>query len=274
MVNHSWCRSLLCMFLAVLVCSSMTIASTVEEVAASLTGKWAMVQFLVAAADLPIVGTLYIDTIVGVLTEVTQTGSALVMQDAYCFTDTYPSTILFRTDIPDVVLQSIQPDPRTVALHDNGAGWEIIQDWHTEVRGAVFEFPETDELPTSADDPRLVDIDGDGNPGMTILAEVLGLFQGEAYAVQRYRYSLQGTLVDEDTIIGQLQWTSEQTIVAGTHDILLLPFEDYTDPDSSKHRFIMKRVDDSWDSELLRERLPEFLAELGIERELDSQSEE
>jgi len=270
MVKHARGFSLFCMIVAVITASALVSASTVADVASGLEGKWAMVQFLVAAADLPIVGTLYIDTIVGVLTEVTQTGSALIMQDAYCFTDTYPSTPLFRTDIPDIVMQSIHPDPRTVALINGGATWEIRQDWHTEVRGAVFEFPETDELPTEANDPRLVDVDGDGNPGMTILAEVLGLFQGQAYAVQRYRYRLQGELIDEDTIIGQLQWTSEQNIVAGTHDILLLPFEDYTDPDSSKHRFIMKRVDDSWTSEVLREHLPDFLAELGIDRELHS----
>lgn len=232
--------------------------------ALDLSGKWAMAQYLVAAADLPLVGQMFIYTTVGVLTQVSQSGSELIMQDAYCFTNAEPSTPLFLTQIPDEVMRSIQPSPRIVRLEYEDTGVLLSQDWHVEVRGAVLDDPANDALPTSSDDPRLVDQEGDGFPGMTIEVELVGLYTGATYATQRYRYRLHGDVIDENTIIGFIEWTSEQTIVAATNDLFLLPFQDYTDPDSTKHKFIMTRADESWTCETLREQLPALLQQLGM----------
>ncbi|TFH08112.1 MAG: hypothetical protein E4H08_08320 [Candidatus Atribacteria bacterium] len=229
-----------------------------------LSGDWAMAQYLVAAADLPLVGQLFIYTTVGVLTHVSQSGSELVMQDAYCFTDAEPSTPLFMPHIGDDVMRSICPDPRTVQLEQTDQGIRMSQDWHVEVRGALLENPASDPLPTTPDDSRLVDQEGDGFPGMTIRVELVGLYTGSTYAVQRYRYRLYGDVVDENTIIGFIEWTSEQTIVAATNDLFLLPFADYTDPDSTKHKFIMTRVDETWTCDTLREQLPALIEQLEL----------
>ena len=75
----------------------------------------------------------------------------------------------------------------------------------------------------------LVDLEGDGNPGITLQASILGLLNGEGYAVQRYRYRLDGTMFDADTIIGYIDWTSEQRMVAATHELFMARFEDSTD---------------------------------------------
>lgn len=229
-----------------------------------LSGDWVMVQSLVAAADLPLVGTLFIDTTVGVLNHITQSGSLLTVQDTYCFTDAAPSTPLFLTNIADEVMQSICPAPRSVQLEQTEEGILMSQDWHVEVRGAVLENPDTDALPTSADDPRLVDLEGDGFPGMTIQVEIVGILTGDTYAVQRYRYRLQGEVVDDNTIVGLIDWTSEQTVVAGTNDLFLLPFQDYTDRNSAKHRFIMTRADEAWTCATLREQLPCLLEQMDV----------
>lgn len=224
-----------------------------------LSGDWAMAQYLVAAADLPLVGQMFIYTTVGVLTHVTQSGSELIMQDAYCFTDAEPSTLLFMPLISNEVMRSISPDPRTVLLEQTESGIRMSQDWHVEVRGAVLDDPDNDALPTTPDDPRLVDQEGDGFPGMTIQVELVGLYTGATYATQRYRYRLYGDVVDENTIIGFIDWTSEQTIVAATNNLFLLPFQDYTDPDPTKHKFVMVRIDETWSCETLREELPQLL---------------
>jgi len=230
-----------------------------------LSGDWAMAQYLVAAADLPLgIGQMFIYTTVGVMTHVSQSGSEIIMQDAYCFTDAEPSTPLFLTRIPDEVMRSICPDPRTVQLEQTDSGIRMSQDWHVEVRGAMLDDPENDALPTTPDDPRLVDQEGDGFPGMTIEVELVGLYTGATYAVQRYRYRLYGDVIDENTIIGFIEWTSEQTVIAATNDLFLLPFEDYTDPDSTKHKFIMTRVDETWTRETLREQLPQLLEQLDL----------
>ena len=229
-----------------------------------LSGDWAMVQVLVATADLPVVGSLWIDTIVGAFTHVTQSGSSLILQDRYCFTDASPSTLLFRTNIADTVMHSIQPEPRTATLTLSDCGVGLTQDWYTEIRGAILANPENEPLPSDLDDPRLVDLEGDGHPGMTIQASILGLFTGEGYAVQRYRYRLTGTVVDADTIIGLIDWTSEQTVLAATNPLFMETFSDDTDPDPAKHQFVMIRVDESWTCETLREKLPTLLNLLNL----------
>lgn len=224
-----------------------------------VSGDWATVQLLVATADLPVLGALTIDTVVGLFTHVTQSGSQLVMQDRYCFTDAEPSTILFTTTISDSVMQSIAPEARTATLTQDDCDFRISQDTYTEIRGAALSDPEAEPLPTDPEDPRLVDVESDGHPGMTIQASILGLFSGEGYAVQRYRYRLDGTLFDANTIVGFIDWTSEQSLVAATHPLFLESFSNSTDPDPRKHRFVMVRVEPSCTCDTLREQLPDLL---------------
>lgn len=229
-----------------------------------LSGDWAMVQVMVATADLPVVGNLSIDTIVGAFTHITQSGSRLILQDRYCFTDATPSTFLFKTNIADTTMQSIRPETRTATLSLDDCDFRFTQDWYTEIRGALLEDPENDPLPIDPEDSRLVDLEGDGHPGMTIHASILGLFTGECYAVQRYRYRLEGTVFDANTIIGLIDWTSEQTVVAATNSLFMESFSDDTDPDPTKHQFVMIRIDETWTCETLREQLAAILELLDL----------
>lgn len=229
-----------------------------------LSGEWATAQVLVATANLPVVGALRIDTTVGAITHITQSGSSLILQDRYCFTDASPSTFLFRTNIADVVMQSIQPEPRVATLVLDACDFRFTQDWYTEVRGSILEDPNNEPLPIDPEDPRLVDLEGDGHPGMTIQASILGLFRGEGYAVQRYRYRLEGTVFNANTIIGFIDWTSEQSVVAATNSLFMEPFSDATDPDPTKHQFVMIRIDETWTCETLREQLPDLLELLDL----------
>jgi len=240
------------------------ISQSAETAWPELSGNWAMVHVLVATADLPVVGNILIDTIIGVFTHITQSGSHLILQDRYCFTDARPSTFLFKTDISDATMQSIQPEPRTAVLSLSECDFRFSQNWHTEIRGAILENQTSETLPTDPEDPRLVDLEGDRKPGMTIQASILGLFKGEGYAVQRYRYRLEGTVFDANTVIGFVDWTSEQTMVAATNSLFMESFSDDTDPDPTKHRFVMIRIDETWTCKALREQLPNLLKLLDL----------
>jgi hypothetical protein len=246
------------------ICCAGQTARGIEMPWPDLSGDWATVQVMVATADLPVVGSLWIDTIVGAFTRITQSGSTLILQDRYCFTDASPSTFLFNTDITDATMQSIRPDPRTATLILNDCDFRFTQNWYTEIRGAILEDPESEPLPIDPDDPKLVDLEGDGHPGMTIEASILGLFKGECYAVQRYRYQLDGTVFDANTIIGFIDWTSEQTVVATTNSLFMESFSDDTDPDPTKHQFVMIRIDETWTCETLREQLSTILELLDL----------
>jgi len=246
------------------ICCAGQASQSVETTWPDLTGDWVMVQVQVATADLPVVGNLSIDTVIGAFTHITQSGSRLILQDGYCFTDATPSTFLFNTNISDATMQSIQPEPRTANLSLNDCDFRFTQNWYTEIRGAILKDPENDPLPIDPDDPRLVDLEGDEHPGMTIQASILGLFTGEGYAVQRYRYRLAGTVFNANIIIGLIDWTSEQTMVGATNPLFMESFSDDTDPDPTKHKFVMIRIDEAWTCETLREQLPSLLKLLDL----------
>lgn len=254
--NKLWGRMIACLMI---ICSFAVAVNGETPAWPDLEGEWATIQVLVATANLPILGSITIHTVIGALTRVTQSGSYLVLQDRYCFTHATPSSWLFRTQISDRVMQSISPPPRHVTLRLTDCDVRFEQDWHTEVRGAILVDPEADALPSAHNDPRVVDLDGDGHPGMTIHASILGVMNGDCYAVQRYRYSLDGTVFDGNTIVGFVDWTSEQNVLAATHELLLEPFSDDTHPDRSLHRFLMIRTDGSWTCDTLKDHLQEML---------------
>ena len=211
-------------------------------------------QKLVATADLPFIGEIVLLTTVGLLSEITQSGSQLTLQDGYCFTDVEMSTDLFLTDIPDATVQSIHPPTRFAELRVEGEEILLVQDWHTEVRGAVLDDPVNDDLPSYRSDPRVIDMDEDGQIGMTIPAEIVGMFGGDTYAVQRFRYRLEGRLVDPETILGTVEWTTEQVILWATDALLMMPYTQSIDQDPTVHRFVMRRMDERSSCEALREQ--------------------
>jgi hypothetical protein len=228
-----------------------------------LSGRWVTVQQLIAIAELPFLGEVTILTTVGLFSEACQSDSRLTLKDAYCFTDVDVSAELFATNVSDATMRSIQPDPRNAELRIEGGETWLVHDWHTEVRGAVLDDPVNDELPDYRSDPRVVDMDGDGKIGFTIPAELIGMFGGDTYVVQRFRYRLQGRLVDPDTIIGTVEWSTEQVILWATDALLMMPFTQSIDPDPTVHRFLMRRIDETWDCDSIRERLRPLLELLG-----------
>jgi len=235
---------------------------TAAEPLSDLSGRWITVQRLTAVGEFPFLGRVTIRTTLGLFSEVTQTGSSLTLSDAYCFTDVDVSTPLFVTSIPDATMQSIRPDPRSAELRGENDGVWLVHDWHTEVRGAVLDDPVNDALPTYRSDPRVVDMESDGQIGFTIPAAIVGMFGGDTYVVQRFRYRLSGKLVDPDTIIGFVEWSTEQQVLWATDALLMMPYVQWIDPDPTSHRFIMRRIDGTWTCESVRERALPLLERL------------
>jgi len=112
---------------------------------------------------------------------------------------------LFVTDVPVVAMQSIEPEPRTARIRVEDGESRLLQDWQTEVRGATLDDPANDPLPTCQSDPRVIDMDGDGQIGFTNPVAIVGLFGGGTYVVERFRCRLEGMLVDSDTIVGLVE---------------------------------------------------------------------
>ena len=254
-----WPATMLASLLLVLAAGGAS-AVAQETPLPDLSGRWIMVQELATYAILPLVGEIHLTTTISSFSDAIQDGANVTLQDAYCFTDLAVTTTLFVTEIPDEAMQSLRPDPRAAQLAVEGDTVRLVQDWYTEVRGAKLEDPVNDPLPISPSDPRIIDQEGDGKLGITIPVELVDLLAGETYVIQRFRYRLEGDVIDADTIIGLVEWTTEQTIVSATDALFFMPYEQVTDPDPRRSRFVMVRVDDSWDCETAREQLEALIA--------------
>ena len=225
-----------------------------------LSGRWAMVQVMPAISSLPIFGDVELTTISTALVDVEQQGTCLVLHDVYCFTDVQMNPPVVETRVPDRFIASLHPAPRAASLQETDGEWAFLQPFVTEVRGAVLADPEHDPLPRDASDPRVVDQDGDGQPGLTVSVAVAGLVAGDTYVVQRLRFALAGRIVDPDTIVGSIDWSSEQNVLAASDALLQIPTAYRPHPDAARHAFVMRRVDDEWTCETTRERLPSLLS--------------
>ncbi len=228
-----------------------------------LSGRWALVEVMPAISSLPIFGDVELTTISTALVDVEQEGTRLVLHDIYCFTDVQMNPPVVETRVPERFISSLHPAPRAAALEESDGGWAFLQSFVTEIRGAILADPEHDPLPVDPFDPRVVDQDGDGHPGLTVSVAVAGLVTGDTYVVQRLRFALAGRIVDPDTIVGSIDWSSEQNVLAASDALLQMPTAYRPHPDAARHVFVMRRVGGEWTCETTRERLPSLLGPVG-----------
>ncbi len=218
-----------------------------------LEGRWAMIQVYPQIAVLPFAGEVSRTSYVVQMVEIVQSGAALTLLDRYCLTHVEDGTPLVVTTIPRAFMASLRPQPRTAILSETDDGLSFVQAPYVEVRGALLEDEIADALPTEAADPRVIDQDGDGNPGLTVFVLILGIVEGETYIVQRVMTELTGTVVFSDRIEGTIQWTDEQSVLEASNPLLKVDTIGYPDPDPTAHRFLMVRVDENWTCDRLSE---------------------
>ena len=124
--------------------------------------------------------------------------------------------------------------PRTTTLRDADGYFE--RDAHLEQWGLDLDDPYDDPLPADeveALEPAfaetIVDMDDDGNPGMTIAVE--GLVSGNFYFVQRKLSDMRGIIRSEDEIIGLNDTRFEQTILGAESGVVRQGFPQNPHPD-------------------------------------------
>lgn len=203
-----------------------------------LTGTWAQRQVTVSNVDVPVVGTTRTPTVSLLLVEATPAGTPGVF-DLHLTTcgitmgsDADPA----RTVVPDAFVAALPAVVRRAVIGDDGT---YTVDWLTQVHGARLADPENDALPTSADDPRVVDQDGDGRPGLTV--RVTGLVDGEVYVAQRGRDRMVGRFA-EGRVDGLVEWTSEQAVLDAEVELLRTPVPSRPEADPAAHVFGLRRL--------------------------------
>lgn len=202
--------------------------------AESYVGLWAHVQVQRGLATLPVLGAEPTTTY-GVMRMRVERGAAdgeLSLTLRICEVRIERERDVVVTEIPPSFVAALVPIVRPATF--DGDRFEAPT--FVELRAVDLDAPATDPLPTDGDDPRVIDLDGDGHPGLT--ARVSGLLDGEVYLVQRSITRLSGRHDGFGTLDGRLEWTAEESVV-GADDPLLedgAPFEPDGDPEASVFR--------------------------------------
>jgi len=218
----------------------------------NLTGRWAFLQVTSQIGAVPMVGERTRTTAAFALVDMTQNALAATGRQTACFTRIEYGTSLVTMEIPEAFILSMPVVEWTAALGANEVGARFERPWTTLVSGAQLVDPENDPLPTEADDPRVIDQDGDGKPGLTVRVVVMGLIGGEVYVVQRDRSRLVGVVTSPDAIDGLVEWTSEQSVLGASSPAFLGGAAARPDPVPEHSFFRARRVDATMDCAALR----------------------
>ena len=155
------------------------------------------------------------------------------------------STEVFDTQTlyPDAFVASMAPETRQGTLSSTQVGATFAAGPYATLVGVVLDDPLTDPIPTSADDPAVVDQDQDGFPGVTvhIVQDLLG--EGDVYVAQRTITSLEGSVVSPSRVEGLLDAVSEQSILDASAWWLSLPTNSRPDDDPSHSWFVYEEVE-------------------------------
>lgn len=201
-----------------------------DEAVPNLAGRWAMEIVTAQIGDIPLAGEQPRTSSSLVLLDVSQEGLILTAVESTCATTIDNGTSLVRTEIPVAFIESLAPSRWTASLTMTPLGVDFLRPWVTSVQGARLDDPANDPLPTQASDPRVIDQDGDGKPGLTVRISIAGLIEGEVYVVQRDRSRLAGVVVSADLVEGLVEWTSEQTILGASNPFLASGSAAWLDP--------------------------------------------
>ena len=207
--------------------------------ASPLVGRWAQLQVQSAKSEVPFVGEVTATTTTLLLVDLRAgEGGALTLRQSICDVTLDSGTALVSTVLPDATVAAIAPIERPVTFSAADSSVSFVG--LTEVWGATLASPETEALPTDKSDPRVVDHEGDGKPGMTV--RISGLLDGEIYLVQRGRTTLTGAFDGQDRVDGLIAWTQEQSILDTDNPLLKTPIPTTVDPDPTRSYFRTTRV--------------------------------
>lgn len=170
--------------------------------------------------------------------EIEQKGQILLETHEVCSVETTP-VVGIQTIIPSAVIESANPIQVESVLYGTEPGASYVGGPILSIWGMDLEDPQSDLLPEEEDDPRVVDADEDGSPGVTLKA---GGDFCDLHVLQRDFSQMHGTLQEDGSIEGPTTALIQQVILGATSDFCGQDFETRPNPSESTGKMI--RVDE------------------------------
>lgn len=208
----------------------------------SIAGRWAQRMVMTSQSNPPVIGKVTSKTITHLVVEARQNGDRVELKAETCDITMANNVDIVDTVVPDAFVRAIPTSRRTGRLvrTDGDVRLEIDRSW--TVFGANLRQTESETLPQSDTDHRVVDTDDDGHPGITI--RVSGLVSGKLYLVQRAWDRYSGRMTDEGHFTGTVDWHVEQSVLGSNSIFLGSSPAAEPHPDDQKSHFTMVRIPD------------------------------
>jgi|GEM_PF-3242943 len=219
--------------------------------ASKLNGTWGQIQVVSHISNFP--GYNAVATISRMWQLVTMKANEngiVDVEETMCKLEVETPQMPVQTIVPDNLVAHLNKTTRHAVVDGTGSGSHFESDTMVEVRGCILQNPFTDELCYSPDDPRVIDQDEDGHPGITL--NFTGAVNAAVYVTQRWTSKFyQGTFDGSGNINGFVFSTSEQQILDSTNPVLDGPDPDppelgsWPDPDSNNSFFHLFRLQEN-----------------------------
>lgn len=224
--------------------STGTVAPAVRG--AELAGRWA--HYDIVAYQDSMMKTMIVSY---GFTNFTVEDGKLVEAEQFCTADQVSDQAI-ETAISDAGTQAIKPVSTPVEVSGTPGSLRIRRPATPTPVGIELEDPATDELPADPEDPRIVDADGDGKPGITVTVKIGDSFSGELYLARREIFAYDLVQKDADTLAGTVKDSSEQLVIGASDPILESTNAQWDQvEDRSLSPIVLRRVGADWDCDRL-----------------------
>ncbi|MEZ5373297.1 MAG: hypothetical protein R2704_11270 [Microthrixaceae bacterium] len=218
-----------------------------------LAGRWA--HYDIVAYEDPIMKTLIISY---GYTDFAVEDGRLIESEEFCHADQVSDQPI-STSISDAATQAIKPVSIPAEVSGEPGELRVRRPPTPTPLGIRLDDPANEPLPTDPDDPRIVDDDGDGKPGITVTVKVGEGLEGDLYLARREIFEYDMTQDGPDSLVGTITDSSEQLVIGTTNPVLADTDAQWTQyPDKSLSPIMLKRVEPDWDCDRLMDARDEL----------------
>ena len=217
-----------------------------EVVGEDLAGRWA--HYDVVAYEDGVLKTLIISY---GFNDFSVSDGRVIDAARFCFSEQRTDQPI-ETSLSDAATQAIKPPAAALDVTEVDGTLRIARAATPTPVGIRLDDPANESLPTDPDDPRIVDDDGDGQPGITVTIRVTDDVSGELYIARREIFAYEAILVEPDRLVGTVTDNSEQLVIGASDPIFASSDANWGQhPDLTKSPIILVRVEPDWDCDRL-----------------------
>lgn len=199
-----------------------------------LEGWWILEATTASILSSRAVGEIPSQSTVLSVVKIKQRGRALKLHSRTCDVRLEADTPMVTTRVPRRFVEAIDDRRRRGQLKRQHGAWYVHLERDWELLGLQMEDPARESLPTDKEDPRIIDQDDSGHPGMTI--ELEGRMGGEVHIIRRSWDQMMGRLQGDERIAGPIRWDFEQHTVDASRRWLRSDLSGTPDMESSRFR--------------------------------------